>query len=325
MFEDIQQCEREKRTIDTPIVGFPLKNETIREVPPEGAVLVGFQVGYGKFINQPTINAFRAIYMTKNGEKLGAWVGNPPAATLVTRAKDGYVVTGAEIAQRPWLSTALALDLPSWRMADSIAMTNTTAIGWEAKEANPASSPPATSLSSARPTIWATKEHPWPSASSEPNFLDLYGQRFTAMELHTLKLSVTEKDLNDLLRKYLPKDLEIDDLKVKLSDQGVHVTGVYPFFISVRFETIWELGVEAGQATARLASFKAMGVPGNIFKSSVIKVVEDIAKQESWIRIVGDRFFADLELGCAKYAIAARLHLKSIVVTPGQLLVEAGH
>ena len=145
------------------------------------------------------------------------------------------------------------------------------------------------------------------------------------MELHALRLSLTDQDLNDLLHKYLPKDLEIEDLRVKLSTQGIHVSGVYPFFIPVRFETIWEVGVEIGHASARLASFKAMGVPGNIFKSAVVKIVEDIAKQEHWIRIVGDRFLADLELGCSKYAMLAHLHLKSIVVTPGQLMLEAGH
>jgi hypothetical protein len=145
------------------------------------------------------------------------------------------------------------------------------------------------------------------------------------MELYALRLSFSEQDLNELLRKYIPKDTEVEDLRLKLADHAVHITGIYPFFIPVRFETIWELGVEAGHASARLTSFKAMGVPGNIFKSAVVKIVEDIAKHEHWIRIVGDRFLADIELACAKYAVAAHLHLKSIQVRTGMVLVEAGH
>ncbi len=145
------------------------------------------------------------------------------------------------------------------------------------------------------------------------------------MELHALRLSLSEQDLNELLRKYVPKDADIEDLRVRLGEQCVHVTGTYPFFIPVRFETVWEVGVENGHASARLASFKAMGVPGNIFKSAVVKIVEDIARQENWIRIVGDRFLADLELGCSKYAVLAHLHLRSIVVHAGQLTLEAGH
>ena len=145
------------------------------------------------------------------------------------------------------------------------------------------------------------------------------------MELHSLRLSLTEQDLNDLLRKYMPKNVEVEDLRVKLVGGNIHVTGIYPFFFPVRFETIWEVGVDNGHASARLASFKAMGVPGNIFKSAVVKIVEDIARQESWIRIVGDRFLADVELGCSKYAVLAHLHLKSITVQPGHLMLEAGH
>ena len=145
------------------------------------------------------------------------------------------------------------------------------------------------------------------------------------MELHSLKLSLTEQDLNEILRRYVPKHVDVEELRVKFADQHIHVTGVYPFFIPVRFETIWEVGVDNGHASARLASFKAMGVPGNIFKSSVVKIVEDIAKQETWIRIVGDRFLADVELGCSKYAVLAHLHLKSILVQPGTLMLEAGH
>jgi hypothetical protein len=145
------------------------------------------------------------------------------------------------------------------------------------------------------------------------------------MELHALRLSLTEQDLNDLLRKYMPKNVDVEDLRVRFADNCVHVTGIYPFFFPVRFETIWEIGVDGGHASARLASFKAMGVPGNIFKSAVVKIVEDIAKQESWIRIAGDRFLADLELGCSKYAVLAHLHLKSITVQSGQLMLEAGH
>ena len=145
------------------------------------------------------------------------------------------------------------------------------------------------------------------------------------MELHALRLSLTEQDLNDLIRKYMPKNVDVEDLRVKFADKLIHVTGIYPFFFPVRFETIWEVGVENGHAAARLASFKAMGVPGNIFKSAVVKVVEDLAKQENWIRIVGDRFLADLELGCSKYAVLAHLHLKSITVQPGMMMLEAGH
>ena len=145
------------------------------------------------------------------------------------------------------------------------------------------------------------------------------------MEIHSLHVLITEQDLNELAKQHMPKDMPVEDMRLRLSPEGVHVTGVYPFFISVKFETIWHLSAEQGKAIAQLTKFRAMGVPGNIFKSAVVKIVEDIARQENWIRIVGDRFLADLELGCSKYAVLAHLHLKSITVKPGSLMLEAGH
>src|SRR5262249_1604628 len=132
------------------------------------------------------------------------------------------------------------------------------------------------------------------------------------MEIQALRMSITEQDLNEIVRRYLPPEQPLEDVQLRLSPEGIQIAGGYPFFISVKFETTWELGVVDGRAAARLAGFKAMGVPGNIFKSAIMKVIEDAAKKENWVRIEGDQVLVDLEAGCAKYAFAARLRLKSI-------------
>jgi hypothetical protein len=144
------------------------------------------------------------------------------------------------------------------------------------------------------------------------------------MEIQALRMSITEQDLNDLLTRYLPPDKPLEEVRVRLDTQGIHISGQYPFFITVKFATIWEVGVVNGLAAARLLRFKAMGVPGNIFKSAIMKVIEDAARQQSWIRIAGDQVLADLEVACAKYAVPARLRLKAVTVQPGELIIEAG-
>jgi hypothetical protein len=144
------------------------------------------------------------------------------------------------------------------------------------------------------------------------------------MEIHSLHVLVTEQDLNELAKKYTPKDMPAEDVRLRLSPEGVHVTGVYPFFISVKFETIWHLGVEQGKAVAQLTKFRAMGVPGNIFKSAIMKMVEDIARKEPWIRVAGDQLFVDLDHFCAQYLVPAKTHLKSIIVQTGLVVIEAG-
>lgn len=144
------------------------------------------------------------------------------------------------------------------------------------------------------------------------------------MEIQALRLQLTEQDLNDLIRRYLPPDSSIEDLSVKLGTECVHVTGSYPFFFRVKFETVWQVGVQDGQAFARLATFRAMGVPGNVFKSAILKMVEDAARREPWVRVAGDQVMIDAEQGCAKYAVAARLRLRALTLRAGQLLLEAG-
>jgi hypothetical protein len=144
------------------------------------------------------------------------------------------------------------------------------------------------------------------------------------MEIHSLHVLVTEQDLNELAKKYMPKDLPVDDVRLRLSPEGMHVSGVYPFFINVKFETIWHLGVEQGKAMAQLTKFRAMGVPGNIFKSAIMKMVEDVARKEPWMRVAGDQLFVDLDQFCAQYAVAAKTHLKSIIVQTGLVVIEAG-
>jgi len=144
------------------------------------------------------------------------------------------------------------------------------------------------------------------------------------MEIHSLHVLITEQDLNELARKHMPKDVPVEDVRLRLSPEGLHVTGVYPFFINVKFETIWTVRAEHGNAVAQLTKFRAMGVPGNIFKSAIMKMIEDVAKRETWIRVSGDQLIADLDQACAKYAVAAKTHLKSIIVQTGLVVVEAG-
>jgi len=143
------------------------------------------------------------------------------------------------------------------------------------------------------------------------------------MEVQTLKLAVVEQDLNDLIRKYLPADHPIEQLTARVNQQGVVVTGIYPLFINVHFETIWELGLDAGQITARLANFKAMGVPGNIFKSAIVKMIEELAVAEKWVRIKGDTLWVDADACIAKFACSARTNFKVLTCEPGRILLES--
>ena len=143
------------------------------------------------------------------------------------------------------------------------------------------------------------------------------------MEVLALKLSLSEQDLNDLLVKYLPADQPIENLKLKVTPQKLTVSGTYPLFINVAFETHWEIGLDAGQITARLSHFKALGVPGNIFKSAILKIIEDLARAEGWLRVQGETLWVDVDRCIGKYAFAARTNFKGLECQAGMIILES--
>jgi serine/threonine protein kinase len=75
----------------TNIVGFPLAPE-FEEVPPEGALLIGFEVGLGKFGANDVIHSIRAIYRNDKGELFGDVHGKPTDRVVTVKAKPGYAV-----------------------------------------------------------------------------------------------------------------------------------------------------------------------------------------------------------------------------------------
>jgi S1-C subfamily serine protease len=103
LFAFIRQAIREKRTAQTAIQGFPLAKE-FRQVPAEGAVLIGFDVTLGKFLDNDTIASLRPIYATARGEQRGELLGQAQSRVLTVKAKPGYAVGALN------LKTGLGLD-----------------------------------------------------------------------------------------------------------------------------------------------------------------------------------------------------------------------
>jgi S1-C subfamily serine protease len=104
VFTFVEEAIRAKRLTDVDIRGFTLHQNTYRDIYEKGGLLIGFQVGLGKFANNDIVKSFRPIFLTKNGEKFGPWHGPAPASPITVKAKRGYVVSGLSV------RTALAID-----------------------------------------------------------------------------------------------------------------------------------------------------------------------------------------------------------------------
>src|ERR671932_113917 len=101
------------------------------------------------------------------------------------------------------------------------------------------------------------------------------------MEILGLKLFVTEAEVNDLAKKHLPDDGAVEDLRIRLTPEGVLVSGEYPALrFKVPFETLWELSVAGPEVRARLAAIKVAGIPAGILKGALLKMARDAVGQE---------------------------------------------
>ena len=62
------------------------------------------------------------------------------------------------------------------------------------------------------------------------------------MHIHTLKLSITDEEINALLAELPQGDSSIENLRVRLTPEGIVVLGDYPtMLLKMAFETLWEV------------------------------------------------------------------------------------
>lgn len=79
-------------TEDLREVGGAFGNKPYRELPPEGALLIGFNYTLGNAFGGDIINYCQPIYLTAAGEKTGAMIGKPKGKVLTVKAKTNYAI-----------------------------------------------------------------------------------------------------------------------------------------------------------------------------------------------------------------------------------------
>ena len=144
------------------------------------------------------------------------------------------------------------------------------------------------------------------------------------MEVRALTLHIADADLNSLVAKWLPSSSPLEDVSVQIRPEGICVKGVYPLLVNVSFESWWVLGVVIGKVSANLAKLKAFGMPAMVFKSAVLKSLQELSAREYWFEVQGDEVHLDMEYLLGRHVGPARIHLRSLLCREGLLVVEAG-
>jgi hypothetical protein len=145
------------------------------------------------------------------------------------------------------------------------------------------------------------------------------------MEIHSLKLSVTEQELNQLAAQAPSGKSTVENLSVHLTPEGIIVSGDYPImFMKVGFETLWEVTGAGSIVEARLASIKVSGLPAGKLRGVLIKTLRDLLASEPGVRVTDEAIHVDLSKHTALQRLNLRIFLTGVYCMPGELVIEAG-
>lgn len=142
------------------------------------------------------------------------------------------------------------------------------------------------------------------------------------MELY---LSIPEAEINEILPRFLPPDLPVKNLRVRLTPQGLILHGDYPtMLLSLSFEIRWELAAVAGNAQAQLAGLRVAGLPAGLLRGVILSAIRDATAKWSAVKVENDLIRIDIKQLLQERKSILRFELKSLRTVAGSLIIEAG-
>jgi hypothetical protein len=145
------------------------------------------------------------------------------------------------------------------------------------------------------------------------------------MEILALKLFVPEDAVNHLVAEHSPQDIPVHNLKIRLTPEGVRVSGEYPtVFMSVAFDSLWALGVTGGKLEVRLGDVKVSGFPATMLRGVIFKMIKESTAREPGLSVEGETLRIDLEGFLAAKGMPLKVNLQGVVCSVGSLVIEAG-
>ncbi len=145
------------------------------------------------------------------------------------------------------------------------------------------------------------------------------------MEIQSLRLSVGEDELNELAQELSKDKSAVENLRVRLTPEGVVVLGDYPaMLMKMAFETLWEVSGMGSIVCVRLAAVKVSGVPAGMLRGVLLKTIRDMLAHETGVRVEDDVIRVDLSQHASLQKLRLRIHLTAVRCNLGNLTIEAG-
>jgi hypothetical protein len=144
----------------------------------------------------------------------------------------------------------------------------------------------------------------------------------STMEIQALKLLVSEKEINVFAGMAL-NGAPVRDVTVRVTTDGVHIRGKYQAWVSVGFETLWQLSIQAGKIRAQMTDVKVVGMPASMIRGMLTEIVGDVLGGEGGIQTENDILWIDLDQVLAQRGFPARTNLSGVLCAVGMITIES--
>lgn len=146
------------------------------------------------------------------------------------------------------------------------------------------------------------------------------------MEIQALKLLIQDADLAGLVKEVLPDHDSIEDLQVRLTPEGVLLAGQYPtgFGFKVPFETVWQVTPAGSIVETRLASVKVAGLPGNLLRGALMRMIRDTVEDHVGISVEEETIRIDVPAVAKANGANLQITFTAIRMSLGTAVVVVG-
>lgn len=145
------------------------------------------------------------------------------------------------------------------------------------------------------------------------------------MQIHALKMSIAEQQLNELVTELASDNNPVQNLRVRLTPEGILASGEYPtMLMRMAFETLWEVKGIGSLVEARLASIKVSGLPAGMLRAVLMKTLGDLLADEPGVRVAEESIQIELSKLTAIRKLRLGIHLTEVRCELGNLVIVAG-